>query len=291
MTILNLGSINWDRVLRVTHLPAPGETLHATSNSHGLGGKGLNQSVAILRSGGAVRHLGAVGAEDEAIRKALAQVGIADDLVVGVAGRETGSATIMVDDAGENSIVLDAGANAVIPDTAVEAAFDAMNTGDWLLFQNETGGAEQAVELARKKGLKVAYSAAPFLADRARDLLADVDLLAVNEVELAQLCVAIGGRDNLPEGLELLITKGKDGAEIVLEGEQLTVPAFPVDVVDTTGAGDVFLGVFLGAIDRQLPKLEALRHASAAAAIQVGRAGATAAIPDEKAIEQFLESR
>ena len=289
MAILNLGSINWDRVFRMDRFPIAGETLTAKSVSVGLGGKGLNQSVAIARSGGDVRHLGAVGAEDSSIIAALADAGIGDDLVARVKGEETGSATIFVDDAGENIIVLDPGANEKIPDDAIDAAFGEMTESDWLLFQNETNQAERSVDLALAKGMRVAYAAAPFVEERVLPLLGKVDLLAVNAVEMAQLEKVLGGREYLPEGLGLLVTRGRDGAELTMDGQSFSANAFEVDVVDSTGAGDVFLGVLLGEIDRKQPKPEALRVASVAAALQVGRPGASTAIPTRAEIDRFLE--
>lgn len=135
MTILNVGSINWDRVLRVPHFPAPGETVQASSVEVGLGGKGLNQTVAIARAGGAVRHVGAVGADDQRVREGLSGLGVDTTNIVGIDNCETGSATILVDGHGENLIVLDPGANGRIPGDVVARAIGASAPGDWLLIQ------------------------------------------------------------------------------------------------------------------------------------------------------------
>jgi ribokinase len=287
MTILNVGSINWDRVLRVPHFPQPGETLQAFSVSVGPGGKGLNQSVAILRAGGSVRHVGAVGALDVPMRETLRRLSLDDGAVVGVEGIETGSATIFVDRAGENLIVLDWGANGRVPDGTVQAAIEAAQAGDWLLFQNETNQAASCARPARRRGLKVAYSAAPFVADTVVPLLADVDLLSVNAIELEQLLHAIGGAGNLPESLALLVTRGGEGADYIAGGSKTTVGAHAVTVVDTTGAGDVFLGAFLAETDKGADPATAMATANAAAALQVGRHGATEAIPTLADIHAF----
>ena len=287
MTILNVGSINWDRVLRVPRFPEPGETMQALSVTVGLGGKGLNQTVAIHRAGGAVRQVGAIGAGDHAIGPALAALAIDDTSVVAVENVETGSATIFVDQSGENLIVIDPGANAIVPDDAVEAAVAAALPGDWLLFQNETNQSATCARLARDRGMKVAYSAAPFVAGTVVPLLGDVDLLSVNAVELEQLRAALGGT-TLPPELALLVTRGGEGAEYIAGGETVAVGAHRVPVVDTTGAGDVFLGAFLAGIDRGEPPRIAMDFANAAAALQVGRPGATDAIPTETEIRRFL---
>lgn len=288
MTILNVGSINWDRVLRVPHFPAPGETLQARSVEVGLGGKGLNQSVAIARAGGNVRHVGAVGGDDTRVMDALAELGLDGAHVSGIDGCETGSATIFVDDDGENLIVLDQGANARIPDERVAQAIGACAPGDWLLIQNETNQSGECARLARARGLRVALSAAPFVAEIVVPLLSDVDLLSVNAVELQQLIAALGSADRLPEGLDLLVTRGSEGAEYLAAGETQRVDALKVPVVDTTGAGDAFLGVFLAELDRGSVPGRALALASAAAALQVGRKGAVEAIPMREEAEAVL---
>lgn len=288
MTILNVGSINWDRVLRVPHFPAPGETLQANSAEVGLGGKGLNQTVAIARAGGAVRHVGAVGADDERVREVLSGLGVDASHIAGIDNCETGSATILVDGHGENLIVLDPGANRRIPDDVVATAIGASAPGDWLLIQNETNQAGDCARLAREHGMRVALSAAPFVAEVVVPLLKTVDLLSVNAVELQQLVEALGGRDRLPEALALLITRGADGAEYIDGGQTQCAAAHHVPVVDTTGAGDVFLGVFLAELDRDRPVEAALTLASAAAAVQVGRMGAVGAIPTREESEAML---
>jgi len=292
MTTFNVGSINWDRVLRVPRFPAPGETMAADSVSVGLGGKGLNQSVAIAAAGAAVVHVGAVGVGDAKALRMIAALGVDCDAIGATDGVETGSATILVDKTGENLIVLDAGANAHITDQAVSAALRSGRPGDWLLFQNETNQATFCAAEARGLGLKVAYSAAPFDAETAAGLLDKVDLLSVNAVEMQQLIDAIGGARNLPSHLDLLVTRGGEGAEYrPANGAALAIPAHDVTPVDTTGAGDTFLGYFLAAIDTGRTPPEALELAGAAAALQVCRKGAAEAIPDMAAVQEFLGGR
>ncbi|MSU89330.1 ribokinase [Rhodobacteraceae bacterium 2CG4] len=291
MTIFNVGSINWDRVLRVPRFPAPGETLSAVSVSTGLGGKGLNQSVAISAAQGSVVHVGAVGAGDEKVLRMIAASGVDCGAIAEVDGVETGSATILVDASGENLIVLDVGANAHLSDGAVAAALAGAGAGDWLLFQNETNQARFCAAEARRRGLKVAFSAAPFVAGTVAELLDHVDLLSVNEVELRQLEDAVGGADRLPAGVDLLVTRGAQGAEYRAAGGQVvSVAAHDVTPVDTTGAGDTFLGYFLAALDAGDDVRAALELAGAAAALQIGRAGAAAAIPTRAEVARFLDA-
>lgn len=291
MTILNIGSVNWDRVYRVRHFPAPGETIAAASAHVGLGGKGLNQSVAILRAGGPVRHVGAVAQDDARMQAALAGLGLQLDHIARLDGVETGSALILLDDGAENVIVLDRGANGAIPEATVLAALNLCRAGDWLLMQNETNLLDFSIAEARQRGLRVALSAAPFRPENVIPHLAALDLLSVNAVEFQQLQDAMGAGQALPDGLAVLITKGAEGAEYRLAGQVISADAYRVKAVDTTGAGDTFLGYFLARTDAGASVAEALSTAMAAAAIQVTRPGAAEAIPALAEVQAFQKDR
>lgn len=279
MAILNVGSINWDRVYRVAHFPAPGETISAASATVGLGGKGLNQSVAILRAEGSVRHVGAVAQHDARIIAALGKLGLDVAEIALVQAAETGSALILVDDGAENVIVLDQGANGLIPSAGVISALSSAAAGDWLLMQNETNLLEFSLTEAKSRGLRLALSAAPFRPENVIPYLDILDLLSVNAVEFEQLQAALGQGRALPDGLAVLITKGAEGAEYRLGASVTSAPAHRVEAIDTTGAGDTFLGYFLARIDLGDSTEVALATAMAAAAIQVTRVGAVGAIP------------
>lgn len=286
MTILNLGSINVDHRLTMHALPLPGETVVAYRSEIGLGGKGANQSVAIARSGGAVVHLGAVGQAERWVVDELCKTGV-DVRHVHFRSGATGLAFVMVSDDAENSIVLLSGANATIERSEIVAAIDEMDAGDWLLFQNETNGMEFAAKIARQKGMKIAFAAAPFRPDNVTPLLAKVDLLALNSLEFAQL-LATGTK--LPDRLALLVTDGAAGAVFRQGDAQQRIAAFPADPIDTTGAGDTFLGAFLALLDRGESVGRSLRFASAAAALQVALPGAASSIPDQSMVQASLDA-
>ena len=289
MAILNIGSINWDRIYYVQRFPAPGETLTALRAEIGLGGKGLNHSVAIHRSGGRVIHLGPIGRDDTEMRARMAAFGLTTDSIVGVGDVQTGSALIVVDGNGENQIVLDPGANRRIPLDAMTAAIDRLVPGqDWLLMQNETNGLAEAVAHAKSRNVQVALAAAPFEAASVLPVLENLDLLAVNAVEYDQLCGEIGGPSALPAGLSLFVTRGSQGAELRANGATLAASAPRVQAVDTTGAGDTAFGAFMARLDLGEPQEQSLRFAMAAAALQVTRPGAAIAIPEEADVMKFL---
>ncbi len=296
VTVHNFGSINVDHVYRVPHLVRPGETLSSASLETVLGGKGANQSVALARAGAAVRHVGRIGAADEALLDALLDAGVDCGRVVRVPGT-SGHAIIQVDDAGENAIVLHGGANRGFDAAALEAGLEGAEPGDWLLVQNECDALPIALDIARRRGLRVAFNPAPMDAGVAALELDALELLIVNETEAAQLAAALGatagargsdsGQDDdavaaLAEALPqvaLVATLGARGAMLVSGGERTHVVAPRVDVVDTTGAGDTFVGYLLAALVAGAAPVDALRRAVIAGSLATTRAGATPSIP------------
>jgi len=290
MPIINVGSINIDYVHRVSHFPAAGETLSNKGYNAGLGGKGANQSIAIAKAGGSVSHVGRVGEDGLWAKKRIAENGVTTKHVVTDEGA-SGHAVIYVDDAGENTIVIHGGANQTLTQDQIQLAVNAAQKGDWLLLQNETNLILEAAQLAKAAGLQVAYAAAPFDAEIASKMIPHVDLIAVNEIEAAQLAQAMSMPvSDLPVA-KILITKGGDGADYRDGDKEMTVDAFKVTPVDTTGAGDTFTGYFLARLDLGDEPQTALQIASAAAAIQVTRPGAADAIPPISEVLAFLETQ
>ncbi|WP_127106362.1 ribokinase [Pararhodobacter zhoushanensis] len=288
MTVFCLGSINIDHVYRLPALPQAGETLSATSHTPGLGGKGINQSVAALRAGARVVHIGAVGQGDAWIEAQLTAHGIALDRIARVT-QGTGHAIVAVDDAGENQIIIHPGANQAQDLAMIDAALATAQPGDCLLVQNETSHQVEAARIARARGLRVFYSAAPFALDPLRAILPHVTHLLVNAGEAAALVKSTGTA--LPDQPveAVIVTRGAQGAEWISAGtEPLFQPAFPVIPVDTTGAGDCFAGSLAAALDRGQTPAQALRYAAAAAALQVTQPGAAPAMPDRAKVELLL---
>ena len=287
MTIFNLGSINRDIVYLVPHLPQPGETLAASALQEGRGGKGANQSVAIAKAGGQVKQIGAIGKDGSALESQLQGYGVNTDHVA-LCDDATGHAVIYVDADAENSIVLYPGANRAIEQAGIERALEMARQGDWLVLQNETNMALEAVIVAKELGVKVAYSAAPFEASAVEALIEHIDLIVVNEIEAEQLQAELPNRKDQISGIDMLVTLGSRGAEYRSGGNVVNVPAFKVDPVDTTGAGDTYLGYFLAGIDEGASIENAMKRASAAAALQVTQHGAATAIPQRETVDLFI---
>lgn len=275
MTIHTLGSINIDHIYHVPRIPRPGQTITATALTQGLGGKGANQSVAATRAGARVAHIGAVGPGADTVLAELAAEGI-DTSHIAQLTTPTGHAIITLDPEAENAITVFPGANHALTAAMAERALSGARAGDILLMQNETSAQTETAALASKLGLRLLYSPAPFDLAALRAVLPFAHLLLMNEGEAEDLRRDLGG---LPD-IGMIVTQGAKGAAWLRPGApELFLPAFRVEAVDTTGAGDCFAGNIAAALDAGLPEEQAMRRALAAAALQVTRPGAAPAMP------------
>lgn len=287
MPIYNIGSINIDHFYQVDRFALPGETMLTDRYSAGLGGKGANQSIAVARAGAKVAHIGAIGSDGTWCLERLRQEGVDCDSCFQVEAA-TGHAVIQIDSKGENLILVHSGANKCLDQARIEAGLATASAEDLLVLQNETNLTQEIVSIGRTKGMKVAYSAAPFDPDVTASLLPETELLCVNEQEAESLAAQIGcAVDALPVP-RLLVTKGSKGSVYRMGEESFTHPGYAVTAVDTTGAGDCFFGFFLAAMDEGLGPQDCLDLASATAAIQVTRPGTAEAIPTRAEAEAFL---
>ena len=286
MTVFCLGSVNIDHFYRLPHLPVAGETLAATGYMRGLGGKGANQSVAALRAGAQVIHMGAIGTDDDYAPAELARLGVAPDHLARLP-LATGHAIIATEPEGENQILIHPGANRALPLSVLDPLRTA-RPGDTLLLQNETNLQPIAAARARDMGLRVMYSPAPFELAPLLALLPHATHLLMNEGEAAALVEASGtGLADLPVEA-VIVTRGADGADWIAAERIRHVPALPVTPVDTTGAGDCFAGALAARLDAGDDPATALGHAAAAAALQVTRHGTAAAMPGRDEVLALL---
>lgn len=297
MPIYNYGSINIDHVYRVPHLVQPGETLSSHHYQQVLGGKGANQSIALARAGGEVLHIGRYNAVDQALVKTLIEAGVSTPYLEAV-NEPSGHAIIQVDDQGENSIILYAGANHSFTVVDLANSLQAAQAGDWLLLQNECSCTQAMIELAAAQGLKIAFNPAPMNAAVKSLPLDKLSLLFVNQVEVCQLLdLSVESLPALEDLVALLqtawpntlvvITLGARGAASVYQGQLEFVPAVPVQAVDTTGAGDTFIGYFLHAWMQGQSLRAALERAVKASALCVQREGASSSIPMAAEVDAF----
>lgn len=293
MTLYNLGSINIDHLYQVDHFVRPGETLGSTDYQTVLGGKGANQSIALARAGAEVRHIGALGQQDAWALTQLQEAGVNTGDVV-LLPQASGHAIIQLTRAAENAIILYPGANHRLTDPQLAQALATGKTGDWLLMQNETNGLETAIARARHQGLTLAFNPAPMEAARVRPLLGQIDWLIVNEVEAMDLTETHSIKEaeqalvTLYPQLHTLLTLGKEGVVYLHQTHRDSVVAHSVEAVDTTAAGDTFIGYALAALAAGKSPAQAMALGSAAAAICVTRLGASSSIPTLEETRAFI---
>jgi ribokinase len=281
--VVVVGSVNLDTVLHCDHLPGRGETVLAGTTSTGFGGKGANQAVAAARLGARVVLVGAVGDDDggAAALADLAGEGVDTAGVAIVPGRPTGHATVLVDPAGENAIVVAPGANAALTAATVTERLGriTLTADDLLLVSGEVPVecAEAAVRAGAAAGARAVYNLAPFRG--LHDWLAELrPIVVLNETEAAQ---ASGRRTTADAAVALaawagavVVTLGADGA-LALAGRQAhVVEAARVEPVDTTGAGDAFCGALAARLAAGRPLRESVETAVRAGTIAVTGAGA-----------------
>ncbi len=299
-TLVVLGAVNVDLVVRGGALPTAGETVVGGVFGRHQGGKGGNQAVAAaraLRGGpaeGAVVFIGAVG-DDDLGREALAALsaeGIDVRSTGVVNGVATGVALIVVDDAGENQIAVAPGANARVGPSDVDAALTDLEAGSIVLASLEIPIAtvRRAAERSRDLGATFVLNPAPTVSGTA-DLLSFASVVTPNVGELAALAGATAGAGALARrhpGLRVIVTRGAEGATLSDEGGERSFPASTVDVTDTTGAGDAFNGALAAALLEGRPIEEAVARAVAAAGLSVMRPGAREGVPTREEIDRAL---
>lgn len=296
--IVVIGSINMDLVLRVPRMPLPGETLTGGAFRTIPGGKGANQAVACARLSGKVAAggqqvamVGCVGddAFGATLRAALVGDGIIDSHITTLPGVASGIASILVDDNGQNSIVIAGGANDLLSPAHIDAAKELIDQADIVVLQLETPMATvvHAIKLARSLGKTVVLNPAP-AASLPDGVLELVDYLIPNEIEAAMLAsVSPDGADAkvLAAALQklgsdnVIITLGSKGVHAALYGGDFTFPAEVVQAVDTTAAGDTFIGGFVAGLASGMDEAEAIQQGQRAAAWSVTKPGAQTSIP------------
>ncbi len=298
-----VGSVNMDLVFRTPRMPGVGETLHGHDFHQIPGGKGANQAVAAARLGAEVTFVGAIGNDGfgDFSRACLTTEKIKLTHLSTISGTATGVAGILVTDKGENSIVLAAGANACLTPAHIDAAKSAIESTQVLICQLETplASVRRAIEIAHAKGVKVILNPAPAQA-LPDELISLVDYLIVNETEATQLSeIEVTDRASaeraskkllLRGAYNVLLTMGEHGALITGQTESHFIEAIKVAVVDTTAAGDTFVGAFAVGIANGKSTLEASREAQYAAALTVTKLGAQTSIPKRQEVQAFMAS-
>ena len=294
--IITLGSLNLDFTYQLPKPLEVGETLSSLSYRCGAGGKGANQSIAAARAGAEVYHAGRIGSDGTLLRRTLADSGVRLDFLEEVE-TPTGHAVVLINDAGDNSIVLFGGANRTIDETFIDRVTSAAKPGDILLLQNEINELPYLVEKAHERGMRIVLNPSPMDEKIFALPLELIDYFLLNETEAAELLKHDGhsetdDMDALADALakrfpkaSIVLTIGSDGAIFTNGTKKFRQPSFPVKAVDTTAAGDTFSGYFIARILEGSSEEQAMEMAARAASIAVTRRGAAPSIPERKEVE------
>lgn len=295
MRILNIGSLNIDKVYAVDHFVQAGETLTAGHMDTFPGGKGLNQSIALARAGAEVWAAGAVGEDGAFLTQLLRESGANTDLIETLPDTATGHAIIQLIPQGQNCIIILGGANRALTEASIDRALEKFGPGDLLLLQNETNLVPYAMERAKARGMLLALNPSPIDDALFTYPLELVDYFILNEIEGQAIArIPESEPDQVMEALlqkfpqsAVVLTLGGDGVRYGKGQDRFSHGIFKVPVVDTTAAGDTFCGYFLACLAKGMEPREALRTASMASALAIGVKGAAVSIPTWEEVQTF----
>lgn len=293
MKILSFGSCNLDYVYKLHHIVAKGETEQTSSMSIFAGGKGLNQSIAMARAGAEVYHAGCIGADGDMLLDTLRESGV-DLRYIKRVEEKNGHAIIQVSEKGENSIFLYPGSNAMITEEFVDCVINEFEKGDIIVLQNEINNLDYIIKKAYEKGMTIVLNPSPIDEKLSVMDFNKISYIVLNEIEGEH----ISGQ-SIPEKiisqlksrypkLKIVLTLGDKGC-MYYDGEGIYChPAFDVTAVDTTAAGDTFMGYFVASLIAGEESEKIIEKASCASAIAVSRNGAAPSIPYSQEVEENL---
>lgn len=291
MSILNYGSINIDIRFYVDSIVKPGQTIIANKREIGCGGKGLNQSFALGKAGAKVYHAGKIGKDAISFVKDMEHCGINTEGIY-TSDDVNGYAMIQVDKNGENSIIVYGGSNREIKESEIDEVLSHFTDKDYLLLQNEINNIPYIIKAASKRGMKIAINAAPITPEIKDYPLELVDYLIINETE----GYGLSGKKEPDEIIAelskrypkaaIILTLGSKGVVVYEKDKKAAFPSYDVKAVDSTGAGDTFIGYFLTEVERGKSAEDAALFASKASALSVTKKGASEAIPSRSEVEK-----
>ena len=293
--ILSLGSINIDHTYYVDYIASEGETISSMSYFKSYGGKGLNQSIAISKSGSLVYHAGKISLKDSYLIDYLKENGINRDLV-SLEEDHTGHAIIQVAKDGSNAIIVEPGVNHKISNEFISKSINNFGAGDYIVLQNEISNLNYAIEASHKKGMISILNPSPITESLSMVNLGFVDYLILNEIEL----LMIAKKETIDEGIEelnklypslkIVLTLGDKGSKYFSSEESFSIESLKIKPIDTSGAGDTFCGYFVSGLSKGLTPLESMKLANVAAGIACTRKGTSIAVPKIEEVEEFIQS-
>ena len=294
MKVLNIGSLNLDYVYSVDHIIQPGETESTGGRNIFLGGKGINQSMALAKAGADIYHAGLIGSDGEVFIDACKEYGVNHDYIRKIDGA-TGHTIIQVDKNAQNCILLYGGANQMLTEAFADEVLAGFEKGDILLLQNEVNQLPYIIDKAYEKGMQIALNPSPFNEKLNAVDMTKISIFLLNEVEGGQITgltdpdeVLEKMREMFPHA-KIVLTLGKDGAKYAEGDEVYYQPIFKVKAVDTTAAGDTFTGYFLAGLIEGMEIPEILKMSAKASSIAVTREGAVPSIPYREEVMKALK--
>ncbi|MBS1007904.1 ribokinase [Leuconostoc suionicum] len=301
--VVVIGSLNIDTIQMIDRLPNQGETITVNNQASTFGGKGANQAVAAARQGADVTMIGAVGDDDRghAFKQLLSDEGISTDYIF-TKSQFTGSATIMLEPDGHNTIMVYGGANMNLTSADVEKARNIIANADVIVAQLEvpTEAIVAGFNIAKENGVLTILNPAPITSNLDSNIISSTDLIIPNETEAAALAhtepttkqsslASLTSKLNKVGFSNVVVTLGSDGVYYQVNDSADILPIFKVNAVDTTAAGDTFIGTFSANIDENLSNLPSvIRRSCLASSIAVSRSGAIASIPNKKDVDAGL---
>ena len=284
MKIVNFGSCNIDYVYQLHHIVAVGETEHSNHRDVFPGGKGLNQSIAVAKAGRQVFHAGCIGSDGQLLLDTMTESGV-DTRFVKRVKEPNGHAIIQVSEKGENSIFIHAGSNACFSKEFVDDVLAHFEKGDILLLQNEINNIHYIIEEAFKKGMVTVINPSPIDEEIEKIDFNKISYAVLNEIEGEYLSgqqepakIVSTLRKKYPH-MKVVLTLGEKGC-MYHDGTNLYFhPAFDVPAVDSTAAGDTFMGYFLAGLAEKTDAEAILKRACGASALAVSKKGAAPSIP------------
>jgi len=284
MKILNFGSINKDFVYEVKDFVSQGETIESLTFKEFLGGKGLNQSVAVARAKMKIYHAGCINRNDENIKNQLENWGVETRNICCV-DKPTGHAIIQVNNKGDNSIIIHGGANRKISLEHIDKTISKFDVDDILLIQNEINNIPELIERASSQKMKIIFNPAPFTEDILNYPLEKIDTIIYNEIEGRGL----SGKTTIEEikgellekfqELNHIITLGDKGSIYFDNKDEISVDAIKAETIDSTAAGDTYIGYYLASITNKMTVKDSMVRASRAAGITTEKLGGAISIP------------
>lgn len=297
MTIYNFGSLNIDKVYQLDRFVRPEETVISNSYSENFGGKGLNQSIAISRSGSEVYHIGVIGRDGNDFRNYLKSNNVNINYII-EKNIPNGHAIIQVDKNGQNCIIVSKGSNDHLNKDLIDDAMKNIKKSDLVLLQNEVSNVDYIIKQAFQKRAFIVLNPSPINSSLLESSLEYVNLFILNEIEAKYLSdyfeddIEILKKKLLNKypGSAFLLTLGSKGSNYFDENADIRYKAYKVKVKDTTGAGDTFCGYFISSLCKGFDIKECLEISSAASALAIMIQGASSSIPKFEDVEKFIEN-